>query len=222
MKLTATPPMSRNLQKHTNPNPLHRWLLDRFHKKVAALAAMSLHENKAGASPLLLEVGCGEGFAISSLRGLLSDGLWQGDVRFLGLDTRWDALDFARERSGQGHFSLGDAYHLPFGAGSFPLVLCLEVLEHLEDPWIALEEIKRVSGGDVIVSVPNQPWFSLANFLRGKNWPIWGEDPDHVHHWTARQFTQLLRPKLHVKKVVYSFPWVIALGSAPSPKSSPL
>jgi len=39
---------------------------------------------------------------------------------------------------------LGDAYFLPFTNGSFEIVLCTEVLEHLTEPQKAIDEIKRV------------------------------------------------------------------------------
>lgn len=49
---------------------------------------------------------------------------------------------------------------LPFENDSFDLILCLDVLEHLENDLAALEELKRVlrPGGLIILSVPAFSW----------------------------------------------------------------
>lgn len=46
---------------------------------------------------------------------------------------------------------------LPFETGSFDLVLGIEVMEHLENPWLFLREAMRVlrTGGEFIFSSPN-------------------------------------------------------------------
>jgi hypothetical protein len=50
-----------NRQKHLNPNPVQRFLLDRFHRKINALVQQT---NASG----LLDAGCGEGFVIDYLK----------------------------------------------------------------------------------------------------------------------------------------------------------
>ena len=49
---------------------------------------------------------------------------------------------------------VGDIYHLPFPDGSFPVVVMIEVLEHLQEPARALEEVARVlkPGGKLILT----------------------------------------------------------------------
>jgi SAM-dependent methyltransferase len=51
---------------------------------------------------------------------------------------------------------VGDATALPFAAGSFDTVLCLEVLEYLAGPRAALAEMRRIvrPGGRLVLSVP--------------------------------------------------------------------
>lgn len=59
-------------------------------------------------------------------------------------------------RPGPGVDQVASVYELPFESESFDVVLCLSVLEHLETPQKAIEEMKRVlkPGGRIIVSVP--------------------------------------------------------------------
>ena len=196
----------RNYQKYANPNPVQRWLLKRFQFRVADLAAFSVGQD--GASPRVLDVGCGEGFVLEYLKEKLPH------IHLCGLDLDRKALELAKARNNDMPFYLGDIFHLPFADGSFDLVICLEVLEHLESPWLAVEELARVSSRDILVSVPNQPLFSLANFLRGKNWPTWGDDPEHMQRWWGRSFVSFMGEKVAITRVVYSFPWVIVLGRA--------
>ena len=57
---------------------------------------------------------------------------------------------------GPGITITASVYDLPFKDGEFDLVLCIAVLEHLEDPIKAAHEMRRVlkSGGRIIISVP--------------------------------------------------------------------
>lgn len=193
-----------NYQKYANPNPLQRWLLGRFQHRVADLVALST--GQIGVTSCVLDVGCGEGYVLEYLRGKLPH------IRLWGVDLDQEALKLARVRNTDTALYRGDVLNLPFADGSFDLVLCLEVLEHLESPWLAVDELARVSSRDILVSVPNQPFFSLANFLRGKNWPTWGDDPEHVQRWWGRSFISLMGERISIRRVVYSFPWVIVLG----------
>jgi hypothetical protein len=49
----------------------------------------------------------------------------------------------------------------------------------------------------------------VANFLRGKNLARWGDDAEHLHRWSSRQFLELLRGYGVADAVRFAFPWVI-------------
>jgi len=59
-------------------------------------------------------------------------------------------------RPGKGVDVVGSVYELPFKDNEFDIVLCMVVMEHLEDPQKAILEMKRVlkQGGIILVSVP--------------------------------------------------------------------
>lgn len=205
------PPPRRNYLKHTNANLLQRWLLYRFHQALGQLSLEACRDHRLGSGePLrVLEVGCGEGFVLRVVKQVLPS------VHYVGLDFDLPALSYAQEMDRLVDFTCGDADHLPFPSGLFHLTLGIEVLEHLPEPRAALQELVRVSKGALLLSVPNQPFFAGANFLRGKNWSTWGDDPEHLHHWSAASFLKLLRGHLEVRRVVYPFPWVLVLGQVP-------
>jgi 2-polyprenyl-3-methyl-5-hydroxy-6-metoxy-1,4-benzoquinol methylase len=127
------------------------------------------------------------------------------------VDYDWPALLEAKKKHPELLFQMGDVGRIPYTSASFDLVLCLEVLEHVREPIPALEELRRVSSRHCLISVPNEPFFMISNLLRGKNVRAWGNDPEHLHRWTAPQFLGMVRERFAVERVAYPFPWVIAL-----------
>jgi ubiquinone/menaquinone biosynthesis C-methylase UbiE len=188
-----------NLQKHLNPNPVQRYLLRRFHRQIAALL-------KATGAERILDAGCGEGFVVSYLLQR-NDGL-----TISGIDCSLEAIEMARQMVPGVLFDVGDLREMPYDDDSFDLVMCLEVLEHLPDPHKGLRELRRVTSAHCLLSVPHEPFFRATNFLRGRHVPAWGRDPEHLQHWTARQFRRLVEQYFEIQRFAYSLPWVVVLG----------
>jgi SAM-dependent methyltransferase len=190
-----------NRQKHLNPNPLQRTLLDRFHQKVAELV------RRTGAT-CLLDAGCGEGFVLKYLQeqDLPLTGTMGGDFNAEAL--RWGQANL-KHNAPLTHLNI---HHLPFAGNSFPLVICLEVLEHLPDSTVGLRELARVSSDYVLLSVPHEPFFRGANFLRGKHMMAFGNDPEHFHNYSGRGFRRMVSSVVDIVWHGYAFPWQIALG----------
>ncbi|MGB3904669.1 MAG: methyltransferase domain-containing protein [Anaerolineae bacterium] len=179
---------------------MQRFLIWYFHHRVGELVA-------ATGAETVLDVGCGEGFTIERLLRV------DGHLPILGLDYDLPALVQAKENHPHILFQRGDMRRLPFASGSFELVLCLKVLEHLAEPLPALEELRRVSRGGCLISVPNEPFFMLSNFLRGKNVGSWGNDPEHLHRWTAGQFLSMVERILRGGEGAVSLP--LGAGGVP-------
>lgn len=190
---------SSNLRKHTNPNPVQRLLLDRFHEVAASLLDLVVPAPRR-----ILDAGCGEGFAMRAV-------LAATPAEVVGLDGSPGALRMAAALNPGRAFAAGDLYALPFSDRSFDLVVCMEVLEHLEEPARGLRELCRVSARWLLLSVPDEPLFRGANFLRGKNLRAWGNDPGHVNHWSAASFLRFVGVHAAVTASRTSFPWTIAL-----------
>jgi SAM-dependent methyltransferase len=187
---------SSNFRKHTSGNPVQRRLIERFHK-IASSMLYHLPVRR------VLDAGCGEGFG---MRNVLAN-----HPNAIGMDQQIEALQVARHVSPGNIFSVGDLLALPFQDSEFDLVICLEVLEHIEQPERALSEICRVSNKWMLLSVPHEPLFRGANFLRGKNMHDWGNDPGHVNHWSARSFAQFVRRQCPIIEQRQSFPWTLVL-----------
>ena len=149
-------------------------LVERFLRRVAEVAAAQRPES-------VLDVGCGEGHVTARLPG----------ARIVGVDPDPRALEAAARRVPAGEFRRAAVTALPFDDGAFDLVVCTQVLEHLEDPAAALDELRRVARRAVLVTVPHEPWFRLGNLARGRHARRLGSTPGHVHTWTRRSFRRL-------------------------------
>jgi ubiquinone/menaquinone biosynthesis C-methylase UbiE len=189
-------PASTNYEKFQTGNPVVRRLIDRFYDRVAV-------EVQAANPSSALDAGCGEGETLIRLDGLLPE-------RTAGIDIDAAAVAYTRERVPAAEISQHSVESLPFEDGSFDLVLCLEVLEHIPEPAGALRELARVAGGELVISVPHEPWFRLGSLLRGKYLRGLGNHPEHVNHWNHRSLRDFLETCVDVVSLRGSFPWLIA------------
>lgn len=67
----------------------------------------------------------------------------------------------------------GAGEHLPFTAAQFDVVVCWDVIEHVQDPQAVLAEISRVlrPGGKLFLTVINRrAWVDPHYHIRGLNW----------------------------------------------------
>ncbi len=107
------------------------------------------HLYKVKASDKILEIGAGAGFALNHINA--------DNQKYFPLDiSTHNLIRVSDKTEGVIYPISGDVFNLPFPSDSFDFILLSEVLEHLNDPIMALKEIQRVlkTGGSFIVSVP--------------------------------------------------------------------
>jgi ubiquinone/menaquinone biosynthesis C-methylase UbiE len=90
----------------------------------------------------VLEVGAGNGYISSHL---------ENRCNLTALDNSQEQLD----RNPVKKKVVGSAYELPFADRTFDVVICSNLLHHLDEPQKALEEMKRVAKEYVVISEPN-------------------------------------------------------------------
>lgn len=163
--------------KHGSGNAVVRALMHRFHDDL-------MSEITAFAPASVLDAGCGEGRTTHVIRRQVPS--------VVGVELEEDAL-LSTPRDVQGlEFLAGSIYDLPFSDGAFDVAVCTEVLEHLTDPDAALTELVRVARKGVVVTVPREPWWRMANMARGAYVRDFGNTPGHVQHFTRTGLTALL------------------------------
>ena len=181
-----------NFEKHTTKNPVGRVFLNNFLNTVVK-TVKPLQINS------VLDAGCGEGFTLARLQkekiGKVHEGIEYDET----------AIALGRKTYPKVYIRKGDIYDLPYKSNSFDLVICTEVLEHLENPKKAYRELIRVSRKYILISVPNEPWFTLQRMARFQNIMHFGAHPEHIQHWTARAFTKFVKVR-GVKLIARKFP----------------
>ena len=188
-----------NFRKHSSKNPLQQFLINRFFGALVA-EARALHPAS------ILDAGCGEGFTLERFR------LADIGAHLEGVDLSPEAIDLGRALHPRLVLKQGSVYQLPYADNTFDLVVCTEVLEHLERPADALAELSRVAKRYSIITVPHEPFFQMANLLRGKNVSRWGNDIEHIQHWSSRGIAEMVGRTCHIKTVRNPFPWTLVVG----------
>lgn len=189
--------------KYGSRNPIARLLMrgftDRLERCVERAAPTSIHE-----------VGCGEGHW--GLR-------WaRRGIPYRGTDFSAGAVELARSNArGAGIdpdiFSVRSVYDLS-DADRADLVVCCEVLEHLEDPDAAAARLAAAAGRHLILSVPREPLWRVLNAARGAYLRDGGNTPGHIRHWSRRAFVRFAStavPGFDVADHCAPLPWTLVL-----------
>ena len=173
------------------------------------LSLFQKHENGK-----VLDIGCGDGLISSLVRDVT-----KADV--YGLDISKSAVSEAKKRGIKAKTLNVDKGGFPFEKNTFDAVFCGDLIEHIYDTEKLLENIIMIlkPGGYLIISVPNiASWYNRGFLLIGYM-PVWIESSlknytgnplikdgmGHIHAFTRRSLTELLRLKgFSAEKVVGS------------------
>lgn len=189
-----------NFQKHTSKSIFQQFFINNFYDSLIKVIT-PLHVKN------ILDAGCGEGFSLHKISE------YNIGEKLEGIDYSNEAILIGKKLFPNLSLKQASIYDLPYKDNTFDLVLCTEVLEHLENPKKGLQEIVRVSKKYILVSVPNEPFFMMSNFLRGKNVMQFGNDPEHIQHWTIFSFLKLMgKHGIQTKTMRLPFPWIMILG----------
>jgi len=88
---------------------------------------------------------------------------------------------------------------LPEITGTFDLIICADILEHLVDPWSVTADIRRFAhaGTVLAVSIPNvRYWRALARLAFGKGFAYEESgifDSTHLRFFTSADALRMLR-----------------------------
>ena len=200
-----------NIAKYKTRNPLKRKLLASFDLRILQLLQQITDENSHmffGKNITLLDAGCGEGFITEQIKQCFPK--WN----LTGVDGAEEAVLFARKHVKGVDFKVENLYELHFSDCTFDIVVCSEVLEHLDEPERALKELKRVSKTAILLTVPHEPWFRLGNMVAFHNISRLGNPIDHVNHWNFYEFQKFVRVQLADFDCRFekSFPWIICVA----------
>lgn len=154
---------------------INPWRLPYF-KTVIAENGISPHNTN------VLDVGCGG--------GLLAEEIASMGLDVTGIDPSEQAIEVARAHALENglaiDYRVGSAERLPFENGSFRIVTCCDVLEHIPDWELVLGEIARVlrPGGIVFYDTINRTALSKLIFIKvAQEWRLTAIAPKDLHVW---------------------------------------
>lgn len=133
----------------------------------------------------ILDVGCGEGHTAAYLKKRYET------AQVIGIEVNADVAALARENVDQLIEGSIESPDILLPMNHFDLILCLDVLEHLNDPWKTLSRLKESLSrqGLMLISLPNiQNWRVIMNLLRG--WWEYSDsgimDRTHLRFFTSK------------------------------------
>jgi 2-polyprenyl-3-methyl-5-hydroxy-6-metoxy-1,4-benzoquinol methylase len=194
--------------KYGTSNPVARRLMAGFMAQLDELVELT------GAREAH-EVGCGE--------GELAIRLAQHGMRLRGTDAFPQVLEEARTRAAAAgieiDFEATPVEELDPARHAAELVVCCEVLEHLDDPERALDVLAGLARPWLLASVPREPLWRALNLARLSYVGDLGNTPGHLNHWSKSDFVRFLTRRFEVIEVRSPTPWTMALCRVQSPPS---
>ena len=185
--------------KYKTRNPIGRLLLSNFDKTIASFIREMQPTN-------VLEVGCGEGHITNII-------LQNSCAEIEALDISDSIIQEAKQNvdSERVVFRKQSIYTLSNSSKEAEMVVCCEVLEHLEDPIQGLNNLHATAKPYALLSVPREPIFRAMNFIRGAYITSWGNCPAHLQHWSKRGFINLVSQQFDILAVASPLPWTVLL-----------
>jgi ubiquinone/menaquinone biosynthesis C-methylase UbiE len=107
----------------------------------------------------LLDVGCGAGHYLKSLRNIVAE-----DIKYTGVDPTAYYIELAQKAyNGSADFKVGSIFDIPFEDNSFDIVMCNNVVMHLPPENIkkAFDELMRVARKKIVV----RAMFGIRNYI---------------------------------------------------------
>lgn len=155
----------------------------------------------------ILEVGCGGGHVLRLFR----------DATLTGVDVSGEMIAKAEKNLAGYDVALlkGDIADLGLKDASFDGIVCTEVLEHVLEPHVILEQIRRLAkpGGRVVITFPNDSLINgIKNVVRRTGLtrigPFkrmeWGGDHYHFHIWSIAEMRRLLRRYFELRREAFA------------------
>ena len=192
------PPRTSNFEKYATKNPLVQWLIRRYFNV--------LHQIVLEANPkTILDVGCGEGITAKHILDI------HPTTNYTGLDANDGSIDYAKKLVPQANFKCLNLFNTGIDQFGAEMVICLEVVEHINDSHKILSRLAQWSTSKLVISVPWEPYFRTGNLLRGKYVQHFGNHPEHIHQFNKSNLKQLLSRYCNEITITSSFPWLFAI-----------
>ncbi len=187
--------------KYGSKNPIIQKIMKVFDDNLSELVIKANPDS-------IHEVGCGEGYWTLKFT--------RKGIPTQGTDFSQKVITIAQQNAKRHEiepniFAVKSIYDLDPNLHGADLIICCEVLEHLENPIVGLGKLQAVVGRHLIVSVPREPAWRILNMLSGRYLASFGNTPGHIQHWSTSSFTKLIQKHFDVIESRTPLPWTMLL-----------
>lgn len=192
-------------EKYKTAGKAGNFLINNFYKSINNLIDQANTKEKLN---WVHEVACGPGESTKRIFNYLDKA-----SKKTASDFEIDLVNFAKKENPNIKFYQESIYEIQAQDGEIDLVFALEVLEHLEDPERAAQELARVCKY-AIISTPNEPLWRAMNFARLKYVSDFGNTPGHLNHWSPFGLKKILARHFDIINTKLPIPWQMHLCKA--------
>lgn len=150
----------------------------------------------------VLDVGCGDGTILNEL--LKTDSV----DRISGIDVSERAIKIAKKKFPQirNFIKQGSITKIPFPTGTFDVVICTQVIEHVLDTKKVMSEMRRVlkQGGLLLICTPENNYIkNLLNVLLGRFENRHTGYEGHIRYYSKKSLSKVLSDfNFKIEKIV--------------------
>lgn len=168
---------NRNALRDIPPHQMSCWSKQGFEERFSLLKKI-IPETISSNYKTALDVGCGPGIYCQFLQEL--------DLKVTGVDYSDETLQLAKKNFPNIRFQIADANNLPFKDKSYDLVLCIGLLQCVQDYKVIINELIRVTDKILILSTlktnkwPFSPDSDLNQQLKYDSWPTRKFHPNNL------------------------------------------
>jgi SAM-dependent methyltransferase len=184
--------------KYDTLNPIARHLLNGFDQAIKDCINNSTPKS-------ILEIGCGDGHVTELILQSCVSHVLATDISVSLIEE--NRLRFVDKRV---TFAVADLMTIDLLSDEhWDVLVCCEVIEHLEAPVAGLHALYSIGAREYIFSVPREPIWRIMNMCRGSYLSDFGNSPGHINHFSQTSFLRFIEKYFTIIELKSPLPWTI-------------
>jgi 2-polyprenyl-3-methyl-5-hydroxy-6-metoxy-1,4-benzoquinol methylase len=166
---------------------------------------------------ITLDAGCGSGRHSWEVYNKSHSSVVAFDIDMVCVKKNKYMLDSLKEQKklkSNYHLLIANVTRLPFKAGSFDKIICSEVLEHIPEDQIAVDELVRVLSQDGVMGI-SVPHYFAESICWKLSREYYGFPGGHIRKYKTRELLNLVDTaglsvyNIRHKHALHSFYWIL-------------
>jgi len=133
----------------------------------------------------ILDIGCGSGYKLIK---------YFSNYDFTGLEIE-PTLSWLLKKYPENKWELSDFDNPP---ESTDVIICSDVIEHLVDPDMLVDFIKKIDFKYAVISTPERE--AIQRYQKGHTWDGPPQNPAHIREWAYEEFANYMEDNFEIMK----------------------